>query len=531
MSDLDELFEPAEQVQAANAAADAEARRPSRRKRQPEPEPTREMPWSQEGEQHVIACCLLDGSDTIIKARESGVTAETFYSAANRLLWEVISDVHAKTEMVSLETLAEELRTRRHFDAIGGFPYLMQITERAPTTAHSRYFIEKIREKEVLRQLIRASTEMVERAYAFAGDLPSLTNDVEESFSSVVQNARGGSDLLSGRDYDAKHLSPPPQPIYRVRDTVICTPGNLTAIYAQAKSGKTALVGAMLAAAMADSPQCDTLGFSGANTEGHAILHLDTEQSRYHFEQMIQKACERAGLKQPPPWLMSYHLTGLSAQQCRSALSMLIRKAERRFGKIRAIFLDGIGDMVVNPNDPDECFPFITDLHKKAIDHDCAVISVLHMNAGSENEKGRGHLGSQLERKCESNLTLEKESGVTRYWATKQRGKMITKDNAVAFTWSDEAQMHLCCDTPKAEKKAKMRGGASFGFAELGQIFTMTKGSPLAMDAIHRYARDYVSKNELAEVVTDAVKRGYLVREAVGGGFVYRLGFEPNPDA
>jgi len=133
--------------------------------------PSREMQYSEEAEQHVIACCLLDGSDTIARCLEARVNAEAFYLPANRQLFEIIVELYQKSPPVSLEILAEELKTRRLLEAVGGFPYLMQVTGRIPTTAHAGYFIEKVREKHLLRELIKTATGAVESCYSFSGGL------------------------------------------------------------------------------------------------------------------------------------------------------------------------------------------------------------------------------------------------------------------------------------------------------------------------------------------------------------------------
>jgi replicative DNA helicase len=149
---------------------------------------SREMPWSEEAEQHVIACCLLDGSDTIARCMESRVGPDAFFSAANRLIFEVIVELYQKSPPVTLEVLAEELKTRRQLEAIGGFPYLMQITGRIPTTAHAGYFIEKVREKHLLRELIKTATGAVEQCYSFTGGLEEFIDRVEQDLFKVTQD-------------------------------------------------------------------------------------------------------------------------------------------------------------------------------------------------------------------------------------------------------------------------------------------------------------------------------------------------------
>ncbi len=150
--------------------------------------PSREMPASEEAEQHVIACCLLDGSDTVARCLEARVSNESFYWPANQLLFSAIVELYQKGQPVTVEVLAEELTTRRVFEQVGGFPYLMQVTGKIPTTAHAGYFIEKVREKHLLRELIKTATGAIEQAYGFTGGLEEFVDKVEQELFKVTQD-------------------------------------------------------------------------------------------------------------------------------------------------------------------------------------------------------------------------------------------------------------------------------------------------------------------------------------------------------
>src|SRR3954470_8870991 len=84
----------------------------------------RSPPHSAEAEEHVIACCLLDGSDTISRCLEARIVAECFYLPANRLIFQIIVEIYQKSPPVTIEVLAEELKTRRQLEVVGGFQYL-----------------------------------------------------------------------------------------------------------------------------------------------------------------------------------------------------------------------------------------------------------------------------------------------------------------------------------------------------------------------------------------------------------------------
>jgi len=108
--------------------------------------PDRTPPHSAEAEEHVIACCLVDSGETIARCITSYLASDSFYFPANKRLFEIIVALHGHGQgrAVTLEMLAEELKTRRQLEAVGGIDYLMQVTGKIPTTAHAGYFIEKV---------------------------------------------------------------------------------------------------------------------------------------------------------------------------------------------------------------------------------------------------------------------------------------------------------------------------------------------------------------------------------------------------
>jgi replicative DNA helicase len=89
---------------------------------------------------------------------------------------------------VDVAVLAEELKTSRQLESIGGFAYLTQISGRIPTTAQAQYFIEKVRELYLLRELIKVATGAVESCYSYQGGLEEFIDKVEQDIFKVTQD-------------------------------------------------------------------------------------------------------------------------------------------------------------------------------------------------------------------------------------------------------------------------------------------------------------------------------------------------------
>ncbi len=148
----------------------------------------RSLPFSEEAEQHVIACCLLDGNDTIARCLEGHVSPASFHIPANRVMMEVIMDLYAKGQPVTLEVVAEELSIRRLLEGVGGLPYLIQVTSKIPTTAHAGYFLDKVRLNHQLRELIKVATSTVEQCHNFSGEGQEFFDKIEQELFRVTQD-------------------------------------------------------------------------------------------------------------------------------------------------------------------------------------------------------------------------------------------------------------------------------------------------------------------------------------------------------
>ena len=248
-----------------------------------------------------------------------------------------------------------------------------------------------------------------------------------------------------------KFDSPPvePTPRFFINGNAVCTPGNLANLIAQAKAGKTSYLGAMIVSALCAAFQLadrDTLGVTASAPSKKILLHIDTEQSVFDHDALVRRALKRAGIEKKPDWLWSYGLAGFSASELHEALPALMWQAGI-YGGLFAVIIDGTADLANDVNDAEECNGLVAELHALAIQHDCPIVNVLHENPGQDSGKMRGHLGSQLERKAETNLRLKKADEITVVFSEKCRRAPIFERDGPRFAWSNQDGMHLSVQT------------------------------------------------------------------------------------
>ncbi|MBS0633618.1 MAG: replicative DNA helicase [Verrucomicrobia bacterium] len=148
----------------------------------------RTMPHSLEAEEYLLSCCLLDGADVISRCLEARIRAESFYSAAHGIIYERMLDLYNRQVPIDASVVAEDLRTAKLLDEVGGYAFLTQVSSRIPTTAQAGYFIEKVRELSLLRDIIKAGTGAVEECYNFSGGIDEFVDQIEAKLFTVTQN-------------------------------------------------------------------------------------------------------------------------------------------------------------------------------------------------------------------------------------------------------------------------------------------------------------------------------------------------------
>jgi len=155
-----------------------------------------ELPHSVEAEQHVLACCLIDGAsaDTLSHCVASGLAPAAFYDAGNRLLYERMVELYQARGQVDVAVLAEELQKKGELSRLGGLRYLSELSMSIPTTAQAAYFVERVAELSLLRELVRCADSAREQCLAHAeGTVAELVDRIEHDLFEVSQQRIRGA--------------------------------------------------------------------------------------------------------------------------------------------------------------------------------------------------------------------------------------------------------------------------------------------------------------------------------------------------
>lgn len=134
-------------------------------------------PQNLEAEQAVLGAMMLEP--------ESGSSVfemlqpEDFYRDNHRLIFSAIRDLFEKGDPVDLVSVAEVLRQQGRLEQVGGIATISEIARSVPSAANVEYYAKLVTEKALLRQLIRASSSILERGYEPGEEARNLLEEAE----------------------------------------------------------------------------------------------------------------------------------------------------------------------------------------------------------------------------------------------------------------------------------------------------------------------------------------------------------------
>ena len=152
------------------------------------------------------------------------VGAEDFYRRDHRLIFEAIAELAERSQPFDAVTLSEFADRRGNLEGIGGLAYLGQLANETPSAANLPAYAQIVRERALLRDLIRVGGEIA--GSAFGSDGRDVSELVDEAESKVFEIAESGSRRGSGFVALKKIL---PQTIDRL-DELQSTEGHVTGL-------------------------------------------------------------------------------------------------------------------------------------------------------------------------------------------------------------------------------------------------------------------------------------------------------------
>ena len=142
-----------------------------------------------EGEQGVLGCALIDPS-VIDLCRERGVTCSTFSNGAHKSLYRIMLDLDADGKAVDLVTVFGAVRKAGESISL---EYLQGLVEGVPLSSRAPQYIDMIREREKVRDVMAVAGDMLENCEREDLDPAAIVAQAEGAIFALTESGGEGA--------------------------------------------------------------------------------------------------------------------------------------------------------------------------------------------------------------------------------------------------------------------------------------------------------------------------------------------------
>lgn len=112
--------------------------------------------------------------------------SERFYRPDHRRIFEVLVDMYDRGDPIDLVTVRNEMDRLGIIQQIGGVEYIAELAESVPSHLHAEHYAHLVRDKAMLRDLIRAAGAIADEAYSHQEDAKEILDRAEQALFQVT---------------------------------------------------------------------------------------------------------------------------------------------------------------------------------------------------------------------------------------------------------------------------------------------------------------------------------------------------------
>lgn len=143
------------------------------------------MPHSTEAEQAVIGAMLMN-KDAILTASEM-ITGDDFYQTAYGIVFDAMVDLFQAAKPVDLITLQEHLKEKNVPPEVSSMEFMRDLLGNVYTSANVKYYAEIVRQKAVLRRMIKFNEQVADVCYRESEPVEQILESAEKGIFELAE--------------------------------------------------------------------------------------------------------------------------------------------------------------------------------------------------------------------------------------------------------------------------------------------------------------------------------------------------------
>jgi len=156
-------------------------------------------PHSLEAEQAVLGGLMLspEAWDEIADL----IADSDFFKPAHKKIFFTLKELTQKGQSTDLVVVSNHLKTNNEINSVGGIQYLTEIIDNTPTISNIRDYANIVREKSLIRMMIRSATDIAEDGYSGAfEDVETYFEKAEAEVFALSNQKAPDSNLMASSD-------------------------------------------------------------------------------------------------------------------------------------------------------------------------------------------------------------------------------------------------------------------------------------------------------------------------------------------
>lgn len=263
-------------------------------------------PHNLDAELGLLCSCILDGGSEILTlCVDAKLRPDSFYKLGHQHIFQAMLRLYERGVPIDEIVLAEQMEKEGTLEDAGGRPYLNEIGDAVATSLHAAHWLEIVREKDMIRRLIRTATQTVEKCYTQEETIEEFLETVEQDIFQISQDrVTESAQHIRGPIEDAvkqiHNLINNQGSSYGIRTGLIeldkltmgFHPGQMIVLAARPSVGKTSLAMNFAESAVCPAPSqhtepASTMVFSLEMTADQLALRLLTGRARVDSKRVM----------------------------------------------------------------------------------------------------------------------------------------------------------------------------------------------------------------------------------------------------
>ena len=157
----------------------------------------RALPHAIDVEKRLLSSLIQDPNEYLGRAAEMHLIQDHFYKPSHAQLYQILLDMEDKGEPIDLVLLTDKLRSRDILENMGGVAELTDIATCESLHANFNAYLELVKDKALLREVIRTCSQSITDAYEDPDDINIFMDQFEQAVFDIKEEGEIKKDTMA----------------------------------------------------------------------------------------------------------------------------------------------------------------------------------------------------------------------------------------------------------------------------------------------------------------------------------------------